>query len=125
MIITEIMCQRQAVVDEAMTWLKTPFHHRAAVKKAGVDCACLIAEAFNFVLDRRELDPEEVCPSCGSLRRYLREFESATKVFCQNKNWHSLLSVPPYYDQWHLHQGRELYLDDLKEQGFVEVPVEE
>jgi cell wall-associated NlpC family hydrolase len=30
---------RRAVIDEAMTWLKTPFHHRQCVKGAGTDCA--------------------------------------------------------------------------------------
>jgi cell wall-associated NlpC family hydrolase len=31
--------RRQAVVDAAMGWLKTPWHHHARVKGAGVDCA--------------------------------------------------------------------------------------
>ena len=30
---------RQAVVDEAKTWLDTPYHHMARVKGVGVDCA--------------------------------------------------------------------------------------
>lgn len=32
---------RKQIVDEAMTWLGTPFAHRAAVKGVGVDCAYL------------------------------------------------------------------------------------
>lgn len=32
---------RAAIVAEAMTWLKTPYHHRARIKGAGVDCAQL------------------------------------------------------------------------------------
>jgi cell wall-associated NlpC family hydrolase len=31
--------QRQSVVDTAMTWLRTPYHHQARVKGAGADCA--------------------------------------------------------------------------------------
>lgn len=31
--------RRAAVVAEAMSWLRTPYHHRARVKGAGVDCA--------------------------------------------------------------------------------------
>lgn len=38
--------QRQAVVAEARSWLRTPYHHRAHVKGGGVDCAYLILEAF-------------------------------------------------------------------------------
>ena len=30
---------RQAVIIEAETWLRTPWHHRARSKGAGVDCA--------------------------------------------------------------------------------------
>lgn len=52
----EIAMQRQAVVAEAKTWLKTPYHHSARIKGAGVDCAqiliavysaCGIIEAFD------------------------------------------------------------------------------
>lgn len=31
--------ERDAVVAEAMTWLRTPYHHRAAIKGVGADCA--------------------------------------------------------------------------------------
>ena len=30
---------RQAIIDETVTWLRTPYHHMAAIKGAGVDCA--------------------------------------------------------------------------------------
>lgn len=32
---------RQRVVQEARSWIGTPYHHRAQVKGAGVDCAML------------------------------------------------------------------------------------
>lgn len=38
--------QRQAVVQEAMSWLNTPYHHRANIKGAGVDCALILIEVF-------------------------------------------------------------------------------
>jgi cell wall-associated NlpC family hydrolase len=31
--------QRAAVVAEALSWLRTPYHHQAAVKGVGADCA--------------------------------------------------------------------------------------
>jgi cell wall-associated NlpC family hydrolase len=32
---------RQAIVDEAMGWERTPYHHHARIKGVGVDCAQL------------------------------------------------------------------------------------
>ena len=40
------MNQRQAIIDEAMTWLKTPWRHAAAIKGAGVDCGRLLIEVY-------------------------------------------------------------------------------
>lgn len=44
--------QREAVVIEAATWLKTPYHHHARLKGVGVDCAqllCAVYEACGLV----------------------------------------------------------------------------
>lgn len=43
--------QRQAVVDEAISWLKTPHHHQGRVKgiHGGVDCLMLLGEVFHRV----------------------------------------------------------------------------
>jgi cell wall-associated NlpC family hydrolase len=41
--------QRAAVVAEAMTWLRTPHHHQAAIKGVGVDCAMLPASVYAAV----------------------------------------------------------------------------
>jgi cell wall-associated NlpC family hydrolase len=40
--------QRQSVVAEAISWLRTPYHHRAQVKglRGGVDCARLPAAVY-------------------------------------------------------------------------------
>ena len=38
--------KRAAVVAEAKTWLKTPYHHMGRVKGAGVDCGQLLAEVY-------------------------------------------------------------------------------
>jgi cell wall-associated NlpC family hydrolase len=34
--------QIEALITEAKTWLKTPYHAHACIKKAGVDCAQLL-----------------------------------------------------------------------------------
>lgn len=41
--------QRVAVVGEALTWLKTPYHHHARIKGVGVDCAQLLCGVFEAV----------------------------------------------------------------------------
>lgn len=33
----------QDIIDETLTWVDTPYHHKAIVKGHGVDCAMLIA----------------------------------------------------------------------------------
>jgi cell wall-associated NlpC family hydrolase len=38
--------QRAAVVACAQGWLRTPYHHHANVKGAGVDCAFLLLEVY-------------------------------------------------------------------------------
>jgi NlpC/P60 family putative phage cell wall peptidase len=39
--------QRAAVIAEAHTWLKTPFHHMARIKGAGVDCAQILIAIYH------------------------------------------------------------------------------
>lgn len=41
-----VQLERQLSVAEALTWVGTPFHHMAKVKKVGVDCIQLLAAAF-------------------------------------------------------------------------------
>ena len=46
--------QRAAVVAEAMTWLRTPYHHHGTIKGVGADCAMF---------------PTEVYAACGLMER--------------------------------------------------------
>jgi hypothetical protein len=43
----DIREQRQAVVREALTWLRTPFMYDQCVKGVGVDCGRFLAAVFN------------------------------------------------------------------------------
>lgn len=47
---------REAIVREAESWLGTPFHHRARVKGAGVDCAQLLVGVYEAVGLVRNVD---------------------------------------------------------------------
>ena len=47
---------RKDIVNEALTWLETPYHHKAMVKFAGVDCAMLVAGiAYELGIISRDL----------------------------------------------------------------------
>jgi len=49
---------QQAIVEEARSWLGTPWHHMGRVKGAGVDCAMLLAEVYQAVGLIPRVDPE-------------------------------------------------------------------
>lgn len=40
---------RAAIVAQAYSWLRTPYHHQARIKGAGVDCVWLLIEVFKTV----------------------------------------------------------------------------
>lgn len=46
---TEIEQAKLEVIEEAKTWLKTPYHHMARVKGAGCDCLTFIVEVYSKV----------------------------------------------------------------------------
>lgn len=48
---------RQKIIDEAMTWERTPWHHHARVKGVGVDCAQYLIAVFSAVGLIEEFDP--------------------------------------------------------------------
>jgi cell wall-associated NlpC family hydrolase len=50
---------RQRIINEAMSWLTTPWRHASAVKGAGVDCGRLLIEVY---------------ANCGLIDRYTPEY---------------------------------------------------
>jgi cell wall-associated NlpC family hydrolase len=38
--------QRQAIIAEAKSWLRTPYHHMGRLKGVGVDCGTLLCEVY-------------------------------------------------------------------------------
>lgn len=51
--------QRAAVVREAMTWERTPYHHQGRLKGVGVDCAMLPMEVYHAAGLIPSLDPPD------------------------------------------------------------------
>ena len=43
------MTWRQSIVEEALTWRGTPFHHKSRIKGVGVDCGGFIYELYNGI----------------------------------------------------------------------------
>lgn len=48
---------RDAVVQETLTWLSTPFHHAARIKGVGVDCAQLLIAVYHAAGLTPDIDP--------------------------------------------------------------------
>ena len=48
---------REAVVEEAKTWLRTPYHHYAGVKGKGTDCAFILIKVYAAVGMIEEFTP--------------------------------------------------------------------
>ena len=77
--------ERAAVVAEARTWLATPYHHQAAIKGAGVDCAMLLVAVYHAVGLVPAIDPRPYPPDwhlhrdeeryLGWVDRYARRVE--------------------------------------------------
>ena len=40
---------RDAILHEAKTWLRTPYHHHGDVKGVGVDCAMILVRVYSVV----------------------------------------------------------------------------
>ncbi|KHN68719.1 hypothetical protein AV645_07020 [Acinetobacter calcoaceticus] len=56
------MSTGQEAVQEALTWLGTPYHHQGRVKGVGVDCGTLICEVYEKVGLMDHLDPRPYPP---------------------------------------------------------------
>jgi cell wall-associated NlpC family hydrolase len=57
------MTARASVVQEARTWLGTPYHHLADIKGVGVDCAMLLVRVYTALgLVPATLDPRPYAP---------------------------------------------------------------
>jgi len=83
---TLVSVTRADVVREALTWERTPYHHRARVKGVGVDCAQYPAAVYEFVGLIPHLDPEyspqwmlhrDEEQYLGWVTRYAREIDRA------------------------------------------------
>lgn len=53
------MTTRAAIIAEAKSWLKTPYHHRQRLKGVGVDCAMLLMGVFAGVGLIEEFEVED------------------------------------------------------------------
>ena len=64
------------IVDEARTWINTPFHHQGRVKSVGVDCAGVVigtADALGLISSFED-KPYAKSPSANQLRTTLKNY---------------------------------------------------
>jgi cell wall-associated NlpC family hydrolase len=54
--------QRAAVVTEARSWLRTPYHHAAQIKGVGADCAMLPMAVYRAAGVIPDFEAERYCP---------------------------------------------------------------
>jgi cell wall-associated NlpC family hydrolase len=54
--------ERLGVVQEALCWLGTPYHHMGRVRGAGVDCGMFLAEVFEGAGVMPHVTPESYPP---------------------------------------------------------------
>lgn len=76
----QVAKERDAVLAEARTWLRTPWHHEARVKGGGVDCANFLIGVYAACGLIEEFTPEQYPPdwmlhrSDEKFRRYLLQY---------------------------------------------------
>lgn len=54
--------RREDVIVEAMTWLRTPYHHRGTIRGVGVDCAQFPMQVYAACGFLEAFDPGEYPP---------------------------------------------------------------
>lgn len=73
---------RSLVVAAARGWIGTPYHHRARLKNAGVDCGQILIAVYSEVGLIEEFDPESY-PADWMMHknqeRYLKNIETYAK----------------------------------------------
>ncbi len=53
---------RKRIIEEARSWIGTPYHHEARVKGAGVDCGMFILEVYERVRLIPHISPPHYSP---------------------------------------------------------------
>lgn len=71
--VSQPMITKQQIIDEARTWLDTPFAHQGRAKGVGADCACTAAIGPAQALGLSEFDTTDYSrlPDPSKMRAYL------------------------------------------------------
>lgn len=74
--------ERLDVVQEALTWVGTPYHHQGRVRGAGVDCGMLLLEVFEATGLLPHVNPEPY-PHDWHLHRSAERYLGVVMDWCQ------------------------------------------
>lgn len=84
--------KRRYIVDEALSWVGTPYHHQAAVKSVGCDCVGLLRGVYSRITGTPVQNPENYSAAWHihnteeKLYTYLRDyFKLNEKPFSQRQ----------------------------------------
>ena len=72
---------RERIIQEARTWLGTPYHHHAAIKGVGVDCAQILLEVYDDAGAIKKVDVGDY-PHDWHLHRSEEKYLWWIKQFC-------------------------------------------
>jgi cell wall-associated NlpC family hydrolase len=73
--------KRAEVVAEALTWLRTPYHHQGRIKGAGVDCAMIMTAVYHAVGLIPDIDPRPY-PNDWHMHRDAERYLGWVEQYC-------------------------------------------
>ena len=74
---------QEAILQEAESWLRTPFHHRAMIKGVGVDCAHFILAVYTKAAGIEPFEVEQYPPDWHFHRSEERFIATIEKYFAK------------------------------------------
>jgi cell wall-associated NlpC family hydrolase len=80
------MMSRADVVNTARSWLRTPYHHKARIKGAGVDCGQILIAVFSEASLIEDFDPGEY-PQDWMLHRSEEKYLQTVERYAQKKSF--------------------------------------
>jgi NlpC/P60 family putative phage cell wall peptidase len=124
------IAQRAAVLAEAKTWLRTPYHHQARIKGAGVDCLLLLCEVYQAAGLIPYVDPTPYPQNWHVHRSDERYLDGVTQYARQtttapNVGDFVLFKFGRAYSHAGIYAGNDLLIHSLVDRGVIQTSLQE